>query len=108
MKGRGDLFSEGRKALPHSIERQLGLEILHSTAPEENLRCNGNLLCLHRAPEHGIGGVRQVVKIVLRPSEKRSPRPDPNSVGTDDFFKALNCYRVLLICDTSESKDVGM
>ena len=27
MKGRGDLFSEGRKALYHSIERQLGLKI---------------------------------------------------------------------------------
>jgi hypothetical protein len=27
MTGRGDLFSEGRKALPHSIERQLGLKI---------------------------------------------------------------------------------
>ena len=33
MKGRGDLFSEGRKAQPHSIERQLGLKIHPRTAP---------------------------------------------------------------------------
>ncbi len=83
MKGRGDLFSEGRKALPHSIERpfglelraerQLGPEILHSTAPEENLRCNGNLLCLRSVPEHGPGGVRQAVKNLCCGLQKRDP-----------------------------------
>ena len=33
MKGRGELFSEDRKALPHSIEWQLGLKIHPRTAP---------------------------------------------------------------------------
>ena len=121
MKRRGDLFSEGRKVLPHSIERQLGPEILRRTAPEDSLRCNGNLLCLHGLPEHGIGarsahvaqaldaagalaprGVRQGVRLRLTRSpvknsvaafRKEIPTAYPKSVGTDDFFKALNCYR---------------
>ena len=32
MTGREGLFSEGHKALPHSIERQLGLKIYPSAA----------------------------------------------------------------------------
>jgi hypothetical protein len=49
LQGRGDLFSEGRKALPHSMERQCGLDILHSTAPEDSLGCNGHFPCLSSA-----------------------------------------------------------
>jgi hypothetical protein len=64
------VFSESRKILPHSIERQLGPETLPSTAPEDGRLRGGSLLCLHQAPDHGLGGVPRALKIVLRSSEK--------------------------------------
>ena len=57
LEGRGGLFSEGRKVLPHSIdpssavallrrvERQLGPETLPSTAPEDSRLREGGLPC---------------------------------------------------------------
>jgi hypothetical protein len=53
------VFSENRKILPHSIERQLGPGTLPSTAPEDGRLREGSLLCLHHAPDHGLGGVRR-------------------------------------------------
>ena len=44
------------------MERQLGLEILPSTAPEEGLRCNGRLLCLRWDDVQSPGGVRRAWK----------------------------------------------
>jgi hypothetical protein len=64
LNGRGGLFSESRKILPHSMERQLGPEILPSTAPEDGRLREGSLPCLHHAPDHGLGGVRQAEKIL--------------------------------------------
>ena len=64
------VFSESRKILPHSMERQLSLEILSSTSPEDGRLREGRLLCLRQAPDHGLGGVRRALKIVLRSSEK--------------------------------------
>jgi hypothetical protein len=52
----------GRKVLPHSMERQLGPETLPSTAPEDSRLRGGSLPCLHHAPDHGLGGVRQALK----------------------------------------------
>jgi hypothetical protein len=67
------VFSENRKVLPHSMERQLAPEILPSTAPEDGRLREGNLLCLHRAPDHGLGGVRQAFKNLCCGSLKRPP-----------------------------------
>ena len=39
-------LTSGRKALPHSMERQRGLKIRHSTTPEQRRLYKGNLLCL--------------------------------------------------------------
>jgi hypothetical protein len=78
MKGRGDLFSEGRKSLPHSIERQLGLKIHPRTAHKRPAAATVTLTCLYITPEYEPGGVRQLrTESRLRPSEKRSPRPFP-------------------------------
>ena len=52
------------------MERQLGLETLPSTAPEDGRLRGGSLPCLRQAPDHGLGGVRRALKIVLRSSEK--------------------------------------
>ena len=60
------VFSENRKILPHSMERQLGPETLPSTAPEDGRLREGSLLCLHHAPDHGLGGVRQAFKNLAR------------------------------------------
>jgi hypothetical protein len=60
------VFSEDRKILPHSIERQLGPESLPSTAPEDGRLREGSLLCLHHAPDHGLGGVPQAFKNLAR------------------------------------------
>ncbi len=78
------VFSESRKILPHSMERpfglerldlssstglraerQLGPETLPSTAPEDGRLREGSLLCLHQAPDHGLGGVRRAQKICV-------------------------------------------
>ena len=73
----GSLF-KGRKKLPHSIERQRSLEIRHRTAPKDNLRSNGPLLCLPGAFIQSHGGVRQAVQeFVLRPL-KRDPTVLPD------------------------------
>ena len=53
-------LSEDRKALPHSMERQLGLKTHPRTAPEGNRCCNFCLLCLYRAAYFGIGGILRV------------------------------------------------
>jgi hypothetical protein len=52
------------------MERQLGPEILPSTAPEDGRFREGRLPCLRQAPDHGLGGVQRALKIVLRSSEK--------------------------------------
>jgi hypothetical protein len=67
------VFSESRKILPHSIERQLGPGTLPSTAPEDVRLREGGLLCLHHAPDHGLGGVRQALKNLCCGSLKRPP-----------------------------------
>ncbi len=67
------VFSESRKILPHSIERQLGPGTLPSTAPEDGRLREGSLLCLHHAPDHGLGGVRQAFKNLCCGLLKRPP-----------------------------------
>ena len=44
------VFSESRKVLPHSMERQLGSRTLLSTAPEDNRLRGGSLPCLAAGP----------------------------------------------------------
>ena len=44
------VFSESRKILPHSMERQLGPETLPSTAPEDGRLREGSLPCLAADP----------------------------------------------------------
>ena len=65
LEGRGGLFSEGRKVLPHSIERQLGSRTLYCTAPGDGRLRGGSLPCLHQAPDHGLGGVRRAEKVCV-------------------------------------------
>jgi hypothetical protein len=67
------VFSENRKILPHSMERQLGPETLPSTAPEDGRLREGALLCLLHAPDHGLGGVRQAFKNLCCGPLKRPP-----------------------------------
>jgi hypothetical protein len=47
------------------MERQLDLEILPRTAPEEGLRSSGRLLCLYRDDVQSPGGVRRASKICV-------------------------------------------
>jgi hypothetical protein len=65
LNGRGGLFSECRKVLPHFMERQLGSRTLLSTAPEDGRLREDGLLCLRRTPNHGLGGVRRAEKICV-------------------------------------------
>jgi hypothetical protein len=67
------VFSEGRRILSHSMERQLGPETLPSTAPEDGRLREGSLPCLHHAPDHGLGGVRQAFKNLCCGLLKRPP-----------------------------------
>ena len=62
------------------MERQRGLEICHSTAPEDHPCGNGFLLCLHRALYFGFGGVLQPVKKLCCGLLKEIPT-DPSSAN---------------------------
>ena len=42
------------------MERQRGHKLYPRAAPEENLLRSGGLLCLHRAPWFGYGGVLRI------------------------------------------------
>ncbi len=87
MKGRGDLFSEGRKALYHSIERQLGLKI-HPRQPYKRpaaatvtfFACKAVLI---RA--RGRSTTPDGVKIAA--FRKEIPTALPDSIGIDGFSK---------------------
>ncbi len=87
LEGRGGLFSEGRKVLPHSIGRQLGSRTLLSTAPEDGRLRGGSLTCLHQDPDHGLGGGRRALKNLCCGSLKRDPH-GPFYI----ILRALNCY----------------
>jgi hypothetical protein len=76
------VFSENRKILSHSMERQLGLETLPSTAPEDGRLREGGLLCLLHAPDHSLGGVRQAFKNLCCGPLKRPP-----SIGRKRYNK---------------------
>jgi hypothetical protein len=71
------VFSESRKILPHSMERQLGPDTLPSTAPEDGRLREGSLLCLRHAPDHGLGGVPRAFKNLCCGSLKRPPSIGP-------------------------------
>ena len=69
------------------MERQLSPETLPSTAPEDGRLRGGSLPCLRQAPDHGLGGVRRALKIVLRSSEKtplNRPREIQKPTTTDE------------------------
>jgi hypothetical protein len=75
LYGRAGLFSEGRKVLPHFMERQLGSRTLLSTAPEDGRLREDGLPCLRRPLITAMGAFDEQRKFVLRLSEKRPPRP---------------------------------
>ncbi len=73
------VFSESRKILPQSIERQLGPGTLPSTAPEDGRLREGSLPCLRQAPDHGLGGVRRALNNLCCGLLKRPPSNGPES-----------------------------
>ena len=58
----GDLIQNGRKNLPHFIERQISRKIQPGTAPKDGRLYNTNLACLLRAPVKGLGALDELWK----------------------------------------------